>query len=197
MKFHLFFKENSTLRNLNSSQNIQSFNLTREVLVCLGPNFVSFCFILAVDDKQTVWTGADLEGGGGGGKRTPPLPHGFDPLPTQRVPPLILFQKSIFGRPTLKFFLKAPLAPIYSNFEGERAPKKTRFFCNIFSKSAQKRLFWLFFQKFACGPENFAKIGAKQSFGRARKINLVDLKKKVVKILENFLKIRPPPSRKS
>ena len=29
---------------------------------------------------------------------------GFDHLPTQRVPPLVLFKKSIFGRPTLKFF---------------------------------------------------------------------------------------------
>ena len=30
--------------------------------------------------------------------------QGFYPLPTQRVPPLELFQKSIFGRPTLKIF---------------------------------------------------------------------------------------------
>ena len=36
---------------------------------------------------SSVFAGADLEGGGG---RTP-LPQGFDPLPTQRVPPLILF----------------------------------------------------------------------------------------------------------
>ena len=43
-------------------------------------------------------------GGFRGAGRTPP-PQGFDPLPTQRVlTPLILFQKSIFGRPTLKFF---------------------------------------------------------------------------------------------
>ena len=44
--------------------------------------------------------------GGGGGREAdaPPPPQGFDPLPTQRVPPLILFLKSIFGRPTLKFF---------------------------------------------------------------------------------------------
>ena len=47
------------------------------------------------------------------------------------------------------------------------------------------------------GAENLAKVGAKQCFGRARKINLVDLKKKVVKILENFLKIRPPPPREN
>ena len=31
-------------------------------------------------------------------------PQGFDPLPTQRVPPLVLFRKSSFGWPILKFF---------------------------------------------------------------------------------------------
>ena len=45
--------------------------------------------------------------------------------------------------------------PIYAYFEGKRAPKKKRFFCQNFSKSAQKRLFDLFFQKFVCGTENF------------------------------------------
>ena len=92
-----------------------------------------------------------------------------------------------------KIFLKAPLAPIYTNFEGERAPKKTRFFCQNFSKSAQKRLFWqFFFQKFACGAENLAKMGAKKCFGRAPKINFVDLKKKRSSNFRFFLKIRPP-----
>ena len=67
------------------------------------------------------------------------------------------------------FFKNFGTPKIYTNFEGERAPKKTRFFCQHFSKSAQKRLFWLFFQKFACGAENFAKIGVKQRFGRAEK----------------------------
>ena len=57
---------------------------------------------LEVSSTEQYEAGADLGGGGAGG-RTPPL-QGFDPLPTQRVPPLILFQKSFFGRPTLKFF---------------------------------------------------------------------------------------------
>ena len=40
----------------------------------------------------------------------------------------------------------------------------------------------------AWGPENLAKIGTKQRFGRAQKINLVDLKKKRVdKILDPHL----------
>ena len=50
--------------------------------------------------EKTAPTRGGFRGGGG---RSPP-PQGFDPLPTQRVPPLILFKKSIFGRPTLKFF---------------------------------------------------------------------------------------------
>ena len=77
---------------------------------------------------------------------------------------------------------------------GARA-EKTRFFGRNLQEKAQKLFFLLFFQKFACGAENLAKIGAKQCFGRARKINLVDLKRKVLKVLEIFLKI--PPSRKS
>ena len=48
-------------------------------------------------------TGADLGRGGGWGCGRP-FSQGFDPLPTQSVPPLILFQKSSFGRPTLKLF---------------------------------------------------------------------------------------------
>ena len=47
--------------------------------------------------------------------------------------------------------------------------------------------FGLFFQNFACGAENLAKIGTKQCFGRAREINLVHLKKKVDKIFEKIL----------
>ena len=84
------------------------------------------------------------------------------------------FSEIHFWRIDPKIFLKAPLAPIYTNFEGERAPKKTRFFCQNFSKSAQK-----------------------QCSGRARKINLVDLKKKKGRQnFGNFSKIRPPPLEK-
>ena len=43
-----------------------------------------------------------------------------------------------------------------------------------------------FFQKFACGAENFAEIGAKQCFGRAQKINLFDLKKRSSKFSISF-----------
>ena len=68
---------------------------------------------------------------------------------------------------------RTPLAPIYTNFEGERASKKTRFFCQNYSKSAQK----------FC--QNRGKTvlweSSKNQFGRPKK----------VKIFEFFLKIRP------
>ena len=84
--------------------------------------------------------GADLRGAGGGGGRTP-LPSGIRPPADPKGPPFDTFSEIHFWPIDAKLFLKAPLAPIYTNFEGERAPKKTRFFCQNFSKSAQKRLF--------------------------------------------------------
>ena len=77
---------------------------------------------------------------------------GFRPPADPKGPPFDTFSEIHFWRTDPKSFLKAPLAPIYTNFEGERTPKKTQFFGQNFSKSAQKRLFWLFFQKFAPPP---------------------------------------------
>ena len=51
-----------------------------------------------------------------------------------------------------------PLVPI--NFEGERAPKKTQFFGQIVQKMPKNSFFDLFFQKFACGAEHFAKTAS-------------------------------------
>ena len=102
-------------------------------------------------------------------------------------PPFDTFSVIHFWPTDPKILLKAPLAPIYTNFEGERAPKKTRFFVKVFQKVPKNGFFWLFFQKFACGAVTFAKIRANQCFGRAQKIYLVNLKKKkVVKIFEFF-----------
>ena len=53
--------------------------------------------------------------------------------------PFDTFSEIHFWPTDPKIFLKAPLAPIYTKSEGERAPKKTQFFCQNFSKSAQKR----------------------------------------------------------
>ena len=100
-----------------------------------------------------------------------------------------------------KIFLKALWAPVYTNFEAERAPKNAIFLSTL-SKKCPKTAFLtcFFFQKFACSAENLVYLRSK-CFGRARKINLVGLKKG----RQNFRKLfenppsppPPPPSRKS
>ena len=107
-------------------------------------------------------------GGGGGGGRTP-FSQGFDPLPTQRVPPLILFQKSLFWPTDPKIFLKAPLAPIYTNFVGERAPKKRDFFVNIFQKLPKNGFFDCFFKNLPAAQKILPKLGQKSALGELEK----------------------------
>ena len=89
----------------------------------------------------------------------PPPPKGFEPLPTQMVPPLCYFEISIFGDGP-KIFLKAPLASIYINFEGERAQKKRDFLFKIFQKVPKNAFFDLIFKTFAYGAENFGVFSA-------------------------------------
>ena len=85
-------------------------------------------------------SGADL----GGGEAPPP--QGFDPLPTQRVP-----LRTILRYPFLmmdpKMFLKAPWAPMYTNFEGGARAEKTQFFGQKFSKKCLKTPFLACFFK--------------------------------------------------
>ena len=71
--------------------------------------------------------GADL----GGGWQTP-SPQGLDPLTNQKVSPLPLFYDTHFRPTNPKIFLKAYLVPIYTNFEGARAPKKRNFLVKTF-----------------------------------------------------------------
>ena len=122
--------------------------------------------------------------GGFRGKRTPPppLPQGFDPLPTQRVPPPFdTFSEIHFWPTDPKIFLKAPLAPIYTNFEGERASKKTRFFLSKLFKKCPKTAFLTVFSKICLRGKTVLWESSKNQFGRLKK----------VKIFEVFLKIRP------
>ena len=63
-----------------------------------------------------------------------PPPQGFDPLPTQRVP-LCTILRYPYLLTDPKNFLKAPLAPIYTNFEGGARAEKTQFFGRHFPKS--------------------------------------------------------------
>ena len=97
----------------------------------------------------------DLGGGGRGGGEGRTVPFsGIRPPAESNGPPFGTFKEVHFWSTDPKIFLKALLAPIYTNFEGECAPKK-----RDFPKSAQKRLFW-FFQKFAWGAEYLAKAAS-------------------------------------
>ena len=139
--------------------------------------------------------------GEGGGRTPPPPPSGIRPPADPKGPPFDTFSEIHFWPTDPKLFLRAPWAPIYTNFEGERAKKNAIFLSKFFKKCPKTAFFDCFFQKFACGAENLAKIGAKQYFGRngrAQKINLVDLKKK--KGRQNFGKFfenPPPPPREN
>ena len=63
-----------------------------------------------------------------------------------------------------KVFLKAPLAPIYTNIEGGARAEKNAVFQPVYSKLCLRR-------------RSFGPNGLFKRFGRAWKINLVDLKK--------------------
>ena len=76
-----------------------------------------------------------------------------------------------------KNFLKAPVAPIYTSFEGGARVEKRDFLVKIFQKVPKNAFFGLFFQ----------------NYGRARKINLIDLKKRSAKFFENPNTPPPPP----
>ena len=99
------------------------------------------------------------------------------------------FRGTILRYPILvmdpKNFLKASLAPTYIILMGRARRKKRNFSVKIFQKVPKNAFFGLFFQNFACSAKSLAKIGTKQCFGRARKINLVYLKK--------FFENHPPP----
>ena len=88
----------------------------------------------------------------------------------------------------LKIVLKAPLAPIYTNFEGGARAVKTRFFGRHFPKKKPRRLFWLF-SKIRLRRRKFVQIRVfimVEDMGRAQKINLVDLKKRSTKFSTFF-----------
>ena len=78
-------------------------------------------------------------------RRTPP-PQGFDPLPNQRV------LRNAFLADRL------PWAPIYTNFEGERAPKK-RIFLSKFSNKCPKKAFLTCFFKNLPAAQKVGKFG--------------------------------------
>ena len=113
------------------------------------------------------------------------MPHNSTPLPSSAIRPpadprvaLCTFGDIHFRLTDPEHFLKAPkysLAPKYTNFEGVASGQKTIFSIKLLV--AQKIL---------------SKIESLQSFGRAQKINLVDVKQKGRHIFPNFfLETRP------
>ena len=69
----------------------------------------------------------------------------------------------------------------------DRAPKKRNFLVKIFQKVPKNAFFGLFFQNFACCPNNLAKIGTKTVLWESSK-NQFGRPKKNVKIFKKFLK---------
>ena len=173
----------------------QQFLRGIRIIIIVSYNSPSVCTkkkIHTFFKRKPLTTGADLgEGGGGGGRGQTPFTQGFDPVPTQRVPPLILFKKSIFGQPTLKIF-KRRLWRQYILTLRSSARQKNAIFGQNFSKSAQTRLFskiCLRRRKFC---QNRGKTvlweSSKNQFGRPKKSS----KFKKILFFEN-----PPPLRKS
>ena len=125
-----------------------------------------------------------------------PPPSGIRPPADPKGPPFDTFSEIHFWPTDPKIFLKAPSAPIYTNFEGERAPKSA-IFLSTFFKKCPKTAFLTVFSEICLRRRKFSQNGGKKvlwessknQFGRPKK-------KKVVKIFDFFLKIRPPPLEK-
>ena len=94
----------------------------------------------------SIKSGVDLGGGGAGSADVPPPPSGIRLPADPKGPPFDTFSEIHFWPTDPKVFLRAPMAPIYTNFEGERAPKKTRFFFKIFQKVPKNGSFDCFFK---------------------------------------------------
>ena len=82
-----------------------------------------------------------FRGRGGGISDAPPPSSGIRPPADPKGPPFDTFSEIHFWPTDPKIFLKSPLAPIYTNFEGERAPKKRDFFVKIFQKVPKNGFF--------------------------------------------------------
>ena len=101
-------------------------------------------------------------------------------------PFLYYFEISTFGWLTLEFFWRHLGRQNILNLRAS-ARRKNAIFCKSFPKSAPKRNFFgKLFHNFDCGAENVAETRSFQFYDRARKINLIDLKKVRLK-LEWFL----------
>ena len=88
-------------------------------------------------------------GGGFRGEGTSPILRGSTPGRPKGSPLCNILRYPYLATNT-KNFLKAPLAPIYTNFEGRVRAKKRNFLVNSFQKPMPRNAFFgLFFKKFS------------------------------------------------
>ena len=121
--------------------------------------------ILTIFALEMIKPGADLGGGGG----TDALPSGIRPPADPKGPTFDTFSEIHFWQTDPKIFLKAPSAPIYTNFEGERAPKKTLFFVKIFQKVPKNGFFDCFFKNLPAAQKILPKQGQNSALGELEK----------------------------
>ena len=122
-----------------------------------------------------------------------PLPSEIRPPVDPKGPPFVLFWDIHFWLTYPQIFLKGPFAPIKTSFWGGARAKQNPIFCQNFSKSAQKRLFWLFFQKIACGAAKFCQNMGKTVLWESSKNLFVRSKKKGRQNFGHFFENLPPP----
>ena len=91
-----------------------------------------------IEQSSSPFSMIGTRGGFRGGRGADALPSGIRPPADPKGTPFDTFSEIHFWRTDPKIFLKAPSAPIYTNFEGERAPKKRNFFAKIFQKVPKK-----------------------------------------------------------
>ena len=130
---------------------------------------------------------------GAGGACLDASPSGIRPPADPKGPPFDTFSEIPFSPTEPKIFLKAPSAPIYTNFEGERAPKK-RYFLSKFFKKCPKTAFLTVFSKICLRRRKLCQNRgktvlweiSKNQFGRPKK-------KKGRQNLGKFFENPPPP----
>ena len=141
--------------------------------------------------------GADL-----GGWRTPlPFRDSTPCQPKPKGPPFDTFSEIQLWPTDPKIFLKAPLAPIYTNFEGERAPKKNTIFLSTFFKKCPKTAFLAVFSENCLQRRKFCQNrgktvlweSSKNQFGRPKKKGHQNLWKFFWKSAPPLEKILDPP----
>ena len=138
-----------------------------------------------------IHTVADL-GGRGFGR----FPFLRDSTPCRpKGSPLWTILRNPFWMTDLKIFRKAPLAPIYADFDGGARWKKTRFLVEIFQKVHKNPRFWPVFLKICLRCRNVSQSRLFIVFWESAE-NQFDRPKKGWKKISIFFFENPPPFEK-